>query len=1050
MTVLFYYLQACPSTTNVEAIDVNGVLVGCLNPFSPCPSNFPITIRPVAGSEPVACLARGPTTVCPTGFTFPFYATIGGEAVLTNCWSDTVLGNSGICQVNVGSGPPGTTGLYNIPLRSNTTTAPVGCVLSGATSCPASHPFAQYGASGITACFAVPPLCSTLSNTVPLYSADTFVGCGQLTGLNCPSAFPIEVSNRFDEPPVQCYATNMACSFSTLYQFSLYSGNTLVRCVRPIPGVSTCTAANFGSFSGVELYSVTASVGFTGCADTPNSCPSSLPVFFRDGSDNLERCSASIFGTCEQQFNGQYLTNVQSSGAIIGCRRGGSCGADDVIVSDTVTGDATECLDSSTTICPQGRFPLYSGSVGNVANGVAKLVRCINAITTTSCDNLGMFTSEVFGTNDGSGNVVGCMRPINTPCPSASPFAVLSNAGTVTSCQTGGSCGSTSTKLVSAAGATIGCIAPASSSCPSGGATFAYNLPFFLRGFPSGAAAMVECRAQPDPSPPNCNDFLDYPIEVFAVSDIGSTNRLTGCLRSGQVCPLDFPFGIFNGGVLQQCRSGDVLGCPGSIPLRSGTTGEVLGCLAPGTVSCTNPNFQFPIWDASGRVAACLSPPDFDETPDCDALRDVTEISSNIEVQSSNGPLSQSNWVGCTTEVSCPDNYNVFVADEFSDITTCLADDASCVQGQVPIIDSPSALDTTPLAGCMTRKEGLDARGQQCPFTVFGGPSAQPQYNFPVIDSNRTLVACYRSNGADNTCDPSTVPPRLIAFYEQEVNNNEPLPASPVACMVAESPRQTSCPSGDINGQDTTYDFRLFGSNGTAGAQAVLYACVATAGIPEANTYCSGLGTIGSQTLYPVEVYDSDLDDDALGPLFACTAAEVACPVVAGFSIWAASNLAGAQLGQATLERCILNAGVAAGSDACDGSVNAGGGFDTLGVVVFNRITVPNGDAATEPIVDDPDFVGCVTTETDARGCPALYPAPLGDAPAGSVLACQKTPIDCADTDDPNNLHRRVRLATSTTTAVTLGCTTGDNSDCKAWADANFIDTVTPSLSCQP
>jgi hypothetical protein len=100
-------IASCPLPSNaqftVEAENQNGVVVECLSPFQPCPPSYPVAARVLAGSPPAVyiekCVARSATAVCPTGFSFPFFAPLPDPSgangalvtMLTNCWQPNVV-----------------------------------------------------------------------------------------------------------------------------------------------------------------------------------------------------------------------------------------------------------------------------------------------------------------------------------------------------------------------------------------------------------------------------------------------------------------------------------------------------------------------------------------------------------------------------------------------------------------------------------------------------------------------------------------------------------------------------------------------------------------------------------------------------------------------------------------------------------------------------------------------------------------------------------------------------------------------------------------------
>jgi hypothetical protein len=357
------------------------------------------------------------------------------------------------------------------------------------------------------------------------------------------------------------------------------------------------------------------------------------------------------------------LFAVALQGRLTGCTAALNCpnvpGV--VVLSETVTSAPEYCMSIPSNSCPPAAlyndrsFPLFSGVT---PTGAPRLVRCIQPIASTECNNTAGFTVEVKGTIDGSGSVVGCMTPTPVvPCPFSAPFFYMSSNHALVECRPGAptSCGAAegtlanyTVPMLSRDGGTLqGCMQAGAGRCPTTAAGAAYNHPFFLL---RDALAVDECR-QAGSAIIDCQSTFEnyrntpnsYTAQVIANSKMGGTGAIVGCAKATASCSAATGYGtaqVSATGAVEACRptnsacSGsyplqlqdatgalvegcvpNVTDCPGRWPFAlysrtaAGTPAAMLnGCqsaTAGNLTSCTSPGYPVELLDAAGVLAGC-------------------------------------------------------------------------------------------------------------------------------------------------------------------------------------------------------------------------------------------------------------------------------------------------------------------------------------------------------------------------------------------------------------------------------------------------------------
>jgi hypothetical protein len=236
---------------------------------------------------------------------------------------------------------------------------------------------------------------------------------------------------------VACYSADSTCNAHASPQtFTLAATSDTLYCVPQINGLNSCTGYADTNFRKFPIYTPNG-VTLIGCSEnSATQCPPAFPIYFTDPAQNpsIQRCQASIAGTCSSIANGGYPTPLfGEDNAVIGCQTNGAtlCGDNQIPLKDTAEGPVRAC-SSVVTACTNPSYPtaLYD-STTDFPEG--QPVMCLSA-TGADCSAAAFasYNVEVYA-NPGSTSVTGCMKTTSEPatlCPGTTvPFLTQITTG---------------------------------------------------------------------------------------------------------------------------------------------------------------------------------------------------------------------------------------------------------------------------------------------------------------------------------------------------------------------------------------------------------------------------------------------------------------------------------------------------------------------------------------------------------------------------------------------------------------------------------------------
>jgi hypothetical protein len=612
----------CPAGT-IPARNTGGIVVRCL-PAIPssgeCPSdssgiNFPISVRSNNGSI-LECMALG--SICPASAPFEFYAvgfsgvTEAEPAALRQCWP---------------SGTTCTWQTYTVEIRPSDLSPLTGCVSSTALICPVGNQLAYRNAN--MRLFECRPSTQTTCPTElspPRYSAYTIealnsgalVACLSNVITACPAIFPIPASDTINSELKACLTITSQCAG----QWSFFIANNLrvTRCILPA-GLTSCnTPATTGAT--IEVYGNAAATNLIGCLlDGSTKCPavSILPFYaFANTAWGLAQCRPGLANPTQcpsdysvpgRDVNLAIASCISTAGVTFGV--GTSCPSPTItqfsipvvqFTPELRTAPPTDCLSNEITECPTSliggtldrSFNLYSGY--DPSTSAAALAACIAPVT-GSCDAQPGYLYEVYDTplNAVTPGLAGCVSSnVNTPCPTVSPFVVLSEIGLLKQCNTPGTSCSDSfpIRFVKPDDITLaGCMGRdlALTDCPTydvftPGFVYSFELFGRLSNSDISTPALAQCRVAPRPPVTDCTLYGAFSVPMFTSADF--TGTVAACALPLIRCPaqseVGTPYPSFltqsSGGAINACTSAVVPSCSGSnVTNVDGST--VIGCI---------------------------------------------------------------------------------------------------------------------------------------------------------------------------------------------------------------------------------------------------------------------------------------------------------------------------------------------------------------------------------------------------------------------------------------------------------------------------------------
>ncbi|KAF8056778.1 RPL4A [Scenedesmus sp. PABB004] len=542
-------------TIPVQSGAASSTRVGCLSTSATttrCPADWPFTYVTI-GDAIDRCLATGAVSTCEAAannaFSIPARTINAQGDALVGCIQAAAPNPSNLCP-----------GKFPVEVRAGFAlvggVAPLACLSSSSTSCPAGNPFFFRSASGLDFCINGNP---TLAGNVQRCSAGDSGTWAPYTAVNYKTPGGVLQG---------CSTAVTVCAAGFPVQFRDQStGGTLTEC--RVAMTVECPSA-------VQ-------------PPTPSEPPVNPLV--------------------------PYQTTVRENGVITQCLyTGGSSSCNPPLVAvytgtNGAAGTPATCLAAGTNACPtQAPFPVYGGST-------SLLVRCLIAAPAPATGCTASYagataTAEVYA---GDGSIAACVETAS-PCPTLlsgttsvptyffRPSAVAIDYCTIvqpTTCPTTGASTPTGTAYPTTAsftaGGIAGCLVATPATCPAG---FSFSL---QGGTSATTAATVERCLQDDATRVTCP--VGYPVPLLGAT---ASNTLEGCVATGPRCPTTYP-GFFMSGnpaQLQFCKAGTIACNSGAAPIASFTvpvqttfslSPVVLGCIATNSpcldgTTATNPN----------------------------------------------------------------------------------------------------------------------------------------------------------------------------------------------------------------------------------------------------------------------------------------------------------------------------------------------------------------------------------------------------------------------------------------------------------------------------
>jgi hypothetical protein len=353
-----------------------GAVVGCLASNTNCP----------AGQIPLASTASGPASACSAvttscadaNFPFPLYdQTAGSAARLARCMPAQAAANCNDAN---------TFADYVVEVFGNAagTGNVVGCMKQNAqTVCPANAPVAYMGqvtaaaiSFQINECRPAPATCGT---NIALKSSDGIntLGCLATGATTCPGAWAT--------------AAGPATVSPYPFPFFLVSTAKVDECRQvpnPAPTVANGCAAFLGV--GTTYTATIAQLGagnsavLAGCAKSPAaSCPAGYLATYT--AQDITGCSTAASCTAPA------VEVRDATGTLIGCGDTNTCAAlfpaasgGSITLKNANGAAVTGCMSPAATACPTIYFSIY-GSAATAANTVPPLTECWSSGAAANC-----------------------------------------------------------------------------------------------------------------------------------------------------------------------------------------------------------------------------------------------------------------------------------------------------------------------------------------------------------------------------------------------------------------------------------------------------------------------------------------------------------------------------------------------------------------------------------------------------------------------------------------------------------------------------------------
>lgn len=713
-------IGACPQIQglnfSIAAVDLNPATplvaddqwtVACLQMGAACPLAQPIRFYGVsdANQQQVYCQPVPPGGACPsTAYNVPpFNAFSAGQSTLGPYSVEVVAGGA---------------------LR--------GCVWQNPSACPPDYPQPTYDAGlNIIGCGPGGSSVVCPSGTIPAKNA---LGVTErclaaiAVGNECPSNtspggnnYPISVRTS-NGAILECLALGSACPAA--HPFPQYAVGFSSVPANALPVVRQCWASRsdctFSTNPGPVNYNVEVFFNDTtlaGCvAAGATDCPASYTLAYRDAATALVECRPSTQTSCPVAG---YSLPARDNGVLVACLPNGLAACPQLLyprpVSTSSTGPPTACLTAASP-CPVNTLFLASGAAPPT------IQRCLTVGTLpANCAAITNFNgAEAF--DAGGVNLAGCYATGATVClPGQTPFyeLVAGPAWELNQCRT----------------------ALPSGDCPSA---------FPVRGLDANLAIAACIDNDSGSGPQGCPTSTAYSVAVAATPSTLNA-AVEACLNSAVTqCPatvLSQPraFEIYNGNNL------------------AGTAGQLVGCVASTTASCSGSFVAEVYSDAAGTVlegcvaassTSCPLSAPFPTLANANTLEDCRPslsacpagaVSLRLAAASLNGCMS-SNTAACPgsaqtggVSYSLPMLGATAVLNPVAVLKDCRVSPSPAPTGcssfgsySVPVRDGTPASST--FRGCLEQ-------GASCPTS---GAYARPIF---ALDNTGSLItACYQTS----------------------------------------------------------------------------------------------------------------------------------------------------------------------------------------------------------------------------------------------------------------------------------------------------------------
>ncbi|KAF6252818.1 hypothetical protein COO60DRAFT_496788 [Scenedesmus sp. NREL 46B-D3] len=256
----------------LEVVFASGSVNPCGSTAQPCIA---------AATRTIEC--RTANATCPAAQSLRLYGGSGATPVVVECRQ--TRSSCDLTAVGMTDKTPNA-GSYNIAVRTGD--ALDGCIIAGATTCPAGYPYPTRDNNALVSCTPTVPAVQCTGTQVPLLNANGTTAACQSNNLACPTTFPITLRTESSGNVAGCSALTSTCP--TAYPFPLYSKFTSV------PGVDASATVLTNCWQ----------AGFISTCST---------VFFADDSQ-----PAGIGG----RYNVPIVTNTTGTEQLLGCVLQGS------------------------------------------------------------------------------------------------------------------------------------------------------------------------------------------------------------------------------------------------------------------------------------------------------------------------------------------------------------------------------------------------------------------------------------------------------------------------------------------------------------------------------------------------------------------------------------------------------------------------------------------------------------------------------------------------------------------------------------------------------